>query len=54
MSGINRGEGTVGQLARNPELYNSVKDAADRLEMALRELQLRVQKYKDEGIPSKV
>lgn len=52
-AGINRGEGTLGQLAKNPELYNSVKDAADRLERALRELQLLVQKYKDEGIPLK-
>jgi len=52
-AGINRGEGTLGQLAKNPELYNSFKDAADRLERALRELQLLVQKYKDEGIPLK-
>ncbi len=52
-AGINRGEGTLGQLARNPDLYVSMKDAADRLERALRELQLLVQKYKDEGIPLK-
>lgn len=52
-AGVNRGEGTLGQLAKNPELYNSLRDAADRLERALREVQLLVQKYKDEGIPIK-
>jgi len=51
--GINRGEGTLGQLVKNPDLYHSMKDAADRLERALRELQLLVQKYQDEGIPLK-
>lgn len=52
-AGINRGEGTLGQLARNPDLYNSVRDAADRLERALRELQLLIEKYREEGLPLK-
>lgn len=48
---INAGEGTLGQLARNPDLYNSVRDAAKRLERALAEFQLMIEKYKAEGIP---
>lgn len=49
--GINAGEGTLGQLARNPDLYNSIRDAAVRLDKALSELQQIMQKLKDEGIP---
>jgi phospholipid/cholesterol/gamma-HCH transport system substrate-binding protein len=48
--GVNAGEGTLGQLAKNPDLYNSVRDAAVRLERALSELQLLIQKLKDEGV----
>lgn len=51
---INTGEGTLGQLARNPDLYNSMRDAAKRLERALTEFQLMVEKYKAEGIPLKL
>jgi phospholipid/cholesterol/gamma-HCH transport system substrate-binding protein len=49
--GINSGDGTLGQLARNPDLYNSIRDAAVRLDKALAELQQIMQKLKDEGIP---
>lgn len=51
---INAGEGTLGQFARNPDLYNSVRDAARRLDRALTEFQLMVEKYKAEGIPLKL
>lgn len=51
---INKGEGTAGQLATNPDLYRSLKDAADRLDRALTEVQLLVEKYKAEGIPLKL
>ncbi|MCC6676561.1 MAG: MCE family protein [Phycisphaerales bacterium] len=51
---INAGEGTLGQLARNPDLYNSMRDAAKRLERALTEFQLMIEKYKAEGIPLKL
>lgn len=51
---INAGEGTLGQLARNPDLYESVRDAARRLERALTEFQLMIEKYKAEGIPLKL
>ncbi|MCG3124059.1 MAG: hypothetical protein GIKADHBN_02500 [Phycisphaerales bacterium] len=47
---INNGEGTLGQLARNPDLYRSLHDAAIRLDKALTELQTLVEKFKEEGI----
>ncbi len=48
---VNRGEGTAGQLVTNPDLYNSVTDAATRLEKALTEAQLLFEKYRKEGLP---
>jgi phospholipid/cholesterol/gamma-HCH transport system substrate-binding protein len=45
------GEGTVGQLLNNPDLYNSMADAAVRLERVLRELELFLQKAQAEGLP---
>ncbi len=50
---VNKGEGTLGQLSRNPDLYNSLRSAADRLDKVLVEVQLMVEKYKAEGIPIK-
>jgi phospholipid/cholesterol/gamma-HCH transport system substrate-binding protein len=50
---INRGQGTMGQLLQNPDLYNSLRDAAQRLDRALNEVQLLVEKYKTEGLPLK-
>ncbi|MEM9084158.1 MAG: MlaD family protein [Planctomycetota bacterium] len=48
---INEGEGTVGQLVTNPDLYQSLDDAAKRLDAALIEAQLLMQKWKAEGLP---
>lgn len=48
---INAGEGTLGQLVTNPDLYRSLDDAAKRLEKALTEAQLLIEKYRKEGIP---
>jgi phospholipid/cholesterol/gamma-HCH transport system substrate-binding protein len=45
------GQGTVAQLLNNPDLYNSMTDAALRLERALTEAQLLIEKYKAEGVP---
>jgi phospholipid/cholesterol/gamma-HCH transport system substrate-binding protein len=45
------GEGTVALLLNNPDLYLSLEDAATRLEAALREVQLFIQKAKAEGLP---
>lgn len=50
VEGVNSGRGTLGQLARNPDLYNSLKDAADRLEKALTQVELVAQKLKAEGV----
>ncbi|MBL0920684.1 MAG: MCE family protein [Phycisphaerales bacterium] len=48
---INDGEGTAGLLINNPDLYRALTDAARRLEKALTEAQLLVEKYRKEGIP---
>lgn len=48
---VNQGEGTLGQLLNNPDLYRSLNDAALRLETALREAQLLLEKYRKEGVP---
>ncbi|MCA9306467.1 MAG: MCE family protein [Phycisphaerales bacterium] len=48
---INSGQGTMGQLVQNPDLFNSLNDAARRLEKALLEAQLLLEKYRKEGIP---
>lgn len=48
---INNGQGTMGQLVQNPDLFNSLNDAARRLEKALLEAQLLIEKYRKEGIP---
>ncbi|MBS0196013.1 MAG: MCE family protein [Planctomycetes bacterium] len=45
-----RGPGTMGQLMQNPDLYNSLRDAAQRLDRTLAELQIVVEKLKKEGI----
>jgi len=44
------GEGTVANLLKNPDLYNSLTDAAIRLERALVDFQLLIQKLKAEGV----
>ena len=48
---VNQGEGTAGQLLNNPDLYRNLTDAAAKLEAALNEAQLLIQKYRAEGIP---
>ncbi len=50
----NAGEGTMGQMLNNPDLYNALTEAAVRLEKALVELQLFIQKVKAEGLPFKL
>jgi len=46
----NQGQGTIGQLMANPDLYNSLNDAATRLERTLVDVQLLIQKFKNEGV----
>ena len=44
------GEGTVGQLMSNPDLYRSLEEAARRLDRTLEQLELLLQKIRDEGL----
>lgn len=48
------GEGTVGKLLSDPELYNALVDSAQRLTDTLNELKLLIQKWKAEGLPVKL
>ncbi len=45
------GEGTIAQLLNNPDLYESLTDAAVRLEQALLDARLLIRKIKAEGLP---
>lgn len=45
-----KGRGTLGQLMQNPDLYNSLNDAARRLDLVLVELGLVLEKMKKEGV----
>ena len=44
------GKGTVGLLLNNPDLYNSLNDAAARLEQTLKQAQLLIDKIRKEGV----
>jgi phospholipid/cholesterol/gamma-HCH transport system substrate-binding protein len=44
------GDGTVGQLLNNPDLYESLDDAAERMERTLRDLQLLLDKIRQDGL----
>jgi phospholipid/cholesterol/gamma-HCH transport system substrate-binding protein len=46
--------GTVGKLLADPSLYNGLEDATRRIGAAADELQLLIQKWKDEGVPVKL
>lgn len=50
LESVNKGTGTLGQLVSNPDLYNSINDAAKRLEKALSEVEMLAQKVKAEGV----
>ncbi|MEL6498064.1 MAG: MlaD family protein [Planctomycetota bacterium] len=50
-SRINRGEGTLGQLATNPDLYLSLEAAVRELQQLIRDARLLVEKFRDEGVP---
>jgi ABC-type transporter Mla subunit MlaD len=47
---VNAGEGTLGQLVTNPDLYRSAQDVAQRLDAALVELKLLIEKLRAEGV----
>lgn len=48
---IIEGDGAAGMFINNPDLYRSLNDAARRLEAALTEAQLFIQKIESEGVP---
>ncbi|MCG8510359.1 MAG: hypothetical protein MI741_14120, partial [Rhodospirillales bacterium] len=48
---MSEGEGTVGKLVKDPKLYDNLNDAAERLNTALDEIRLLVEKWKKEGLP---
>jgi phospholipid/cholesterol/gamma-HCH transport system substrate-binding protein len=54
MEAVNSGQGTLGQLVNNPDLYRSLNDAAMRLDKALNEAQQAIEKFKAEGIKIKL
>jgi phospholipid/cholesterol/gamma-HCH transport system substrate-binding protein len=45
----NQGEGTIGHLLNNPDLYNALTDAATRLDRTLVEFQVLIQQLRAEG-----
>jgi len=47
----NEGQGTVGKLLNDPQLYNNLNDSAQRLQKALDEARLLIEKWKAEGVP---
>jgi phospholipid/cholesterol/gamma-HCH transport system substrate-binding protein len=46
-----QGEGTVGKLLNDPSLFNNLNDASGRLNKALDEFKLLLEKWKAEGLP---
>ena len=46
-----QGEGTIGKLVKDPQVYNNLNDTVQRMQKAIDELRLLVQKWKAEGVP---
>ncbi|MEM1072201.1 MAG: MlaD family protein [Planctomycetota bacterium] len=47
--GIRAGEGTLGQLATNPDLYDALTATAEQLRQLVRDARLLIEKTRDEG-----
>ncbi|MSR28070.1 MAG: MCE family protein [Phycisphaerales bacterium] len=45
-----KGQGTIGQLMSNPDLYNALVDSAKRLKATLAEVEILMQKVRAEGL----
>ncbi len=45
------GEGTLGKVFNDPQLYENLNDASQRLKAAIDEVRLLVEKWKAEGLP---
>lgn len=50
-SRVNRGEGTLGQLSTNPDLYRSLDATIKQMQALIKESQLLIEKFRDEGVP---
>lgn len=50
---VNEGEGTLGRLVKDPQLYDDLREASQRLAITLRELQSLVARVKEEGLELK-
>ena len=48
---VDRGEGTLGKLMTDTQLYDNLNDAAERLGLMLDEAKLLIEKWKAEGVP---
>jgi phospholipid/cholesterol/gamma-HCH transport system substrate-binding protein len=46
-----QGDGTIGKLVNDPSLYQNLNDAAKRINTAVDEMKLLLQKWKAEGVP---
>ncbi len=45
------GDGTLGKFVKDPSLYNNLNDAVTRMNQAMVEVKLLVEKWKKEGLP---
>lgn len=45
------GEGTLGRLVKDPELYENLNDASERLQTTLDEMRLLIERWQAEGLP---
>lgn len=50
VNAMREGDGTIGQLVENPDLYKSLEAAAKRLDQLLVDFQLMIQQIREEGI----
>ena len=46
-----KGEGSVGKMLNDAALYNNLNDALDRVNTAVKDFQLLIEKWKSEGVP---
>lgn len=54
LAAVNQGKGTAGKLVHDPELYENMNDAVQRLDKAFEQVQLLVEKFKREGVDLKL
>lgn len=48
---INKGEGTASKLLNDPAVFNNLNDALERINLAVDDLRLLLEKWKQEGVP---